>query len=69
MQKIEKTEAEIHELETAIQDIEAEFNRPENQTDHEKLGELQKQLDEKEARLEVLLEQWEELLEEDEADE
>ena len=69
MQKIEKTEAEIHELETAIQDIEEQFNNPENQTDHEKLGKLQKQLDEKEARLEVLLEQWEELLEEDEADE
>lgn len=69
MQKIEKTEAEIHELETAIQDIEEQFNNPENQTDHEKLGKLQKQLDEKEAKLEVLLEQWEELLEEDEANE
>lgn len=69
MQKIEKTEAEIHELECMIQDIEAEFDKPENQTNPVKLGELQKQLDEKESRLEKLLEQWEELLEEDEADE
>lgn len=69
MQKIEKIEAEIHELENAVQEIEAEFDKPENQTNSVRLGELQKQLDENEAKLEKLLEEWEILLEEDESDE
>ncbi len=69
MQKIEKIEAEIHELEGAVQEIEAEFDKPENQTNPVRLGELQKQLDEKESKLEKLLEEWEILLEEDESDE
>jgi len=69
MARIENLEAEIHRLEDRIQDIEAEFDDPENQTDPAKLGRLQKDLDESEVKMEKLLEEWEELLTEDEADE
>ncbi|MDO4939437.1 MAG: ABC-F type ribosomal protection protein [Lachnospiraceae bacterium] len=69
MQKIERIEEEIHKLEKEVQEIEAEFDKTENQTNPVRLGELQKQLDVNESKLEKLLEEWETLLEEDESDE
>ena len=68
-QKIEKTEEQIHELETDNRAVEAEFDKPENQTDPAKLAELQARMDMNNEKLDTLMKQWEELLEEDEADE
>lgn len=68
MARIDKLEEEIHNIETLTQEIEAEFDKPENQTNSAKLAELQKQLDANEAKLEELLAEWEELLSEDELD-
>ena len=69
MARIDAVEEEIKKLENEVQDIEAEFDKPENQTNSARLGELQKKLDADEMKLEELLEEWEELLAEDEADE
>jgi len=67
MARIDKLEEEIHKFETMIQDIDSEFEKPENQTNSKKLAELQRDKDAHEAKLEELLEEWEELLcEEDE---
>lgn len=68
-QKIEKTEAQIHELETDNREIEAQFDKPENQTDPARLAELQSRMDENNEKLDTLMQQWEALLEEDESDE
>ncbi len=68
-QKIEKTEAQIHELETDNREIEAQFDKPENQTDPARLAELQLRMDENNEKLDTLMQLWEALLEEDESDE
>lgn len=54
----------IGRLETQLEDIERQMSDPSNSTNAVKLGELQKQKDETDARLEPLYEQWEQLSQE-----
>ncbi len=54
----------IGRLETQLEDIERQMSDPANSTNAVKLGELQKQKDETDARLEPLYEQWEQLSQE-----
>ncbi len=54
----------IGRLEAQLEDIERQMSDPANSTNAVKLGELQKQKDETDARLEPLYEQWEQLSQE-----
>ena len=59
--KIEKTEEKIALMEETIEGMKNEMNSEKNASDFLKLGEITKEIEEKEIELSCLLEEWEAL--------
>ena len=64
--KLAKTEAQIDDLETAVEELQTELAKEDVQSDYEKLLALTAKLEEKQARLEELYDLWAELESRDE---
>jgi ATP-binding cassette subfamily F protein 3 len=60
MRQVEALEKEMHELEESIETLQEEMGLPENLEDHQVLQQLNDTLNQKFARQEELLEEWEE---------
>ena len=59
--KIKRIEADIETYEKKVEELEEEMQRPENCTSYTKLAELQNELNEMNEKLELKMQEWENL--------